>query len=191
MPGRGNSVPGMQRCLLMLPAVLLTPACSGGYVATDSAPTATVEEQLPVIADSARADRILVDKSDRLLLLYEDGREIARYRNIRFGGSPAGHKQFEGDEKTPEGKYTIDGRNPSSRFHLSLRVSYPNAADRAYAQSKGKPPGGDIFIHGQPNGRTGPALARDWTDGCIAVSNAEIEQIWKHVPNGTPIEIRR
>ncbi len=145
---------------------------------------------LPIIPEGTRADRILVDKSDRTLILFKGEEEIARYSKIRFGDAPEGHKRFEGDEKTPEGKYTIDGRNPGSSFHLSLRVSYPNAADRAYAEARGKSPGGDIFIHGQPNGYDGAPIARDWTDGCIALSNAEIKQIWDVVPDGAEIEIR-
>ena len=84
-------------------------------------------------------------------MLYRKGKVIARYVGIKLGDAPIGHKQFEGDERTPEGDYTISGRNPGSRYHLSLRVSYPNAADREFAKAKGKSPGGDIFIHGQPN----------------------------------------
>ena len=106
-------------------------------------------KSLPVIPAGVKADRILVDKSDRLLILFNGDEEIARYSKIRFGDAPVGHKRFEGDEKTPEGTYTIDGRNPGSSYHLSLRVSYPNAADRAYAEARGKSPGGDIFLHGQ------------------------------------------
>ncbi|GAA0464201.1 L,D-transpeptidase family protein [Parasphingorhabdus litoris] len=144
---------------------------------------------LPIIPAGTKADSILVDKSDRTLILYKGDEEIARYGNIRFGDTPEGHKRFEGDERTPEGRYTINGRNPGSRYHLSLRISYPNAADRAYAEARGKSPGGDIFIHGQPNGREGAPLASDWTDGCIALSNAEIQQIWETVPDGTEIYI--
>ncbi len=123
------------------------------------------------------------------MVLYKGDKEIARYSNIRFGNAPDGHKRFEGDERTPEGRYTINGRNPGSRYHLSLRISYPNSTDRAYAEARGKSPGGDIFIHGQPNGRDGPVIATDWTDGCIALSNAEIRQIWDVVPNGAAIYI--
>lgn len=137
------------------------------------------------------ADWIIVDKSDRMLVLYKDGKEIKRYSNIRFGDAPKGHKRFQGDEKTPEGDYYIDGRNPGSSYHLSLRISYPNDKDRAYAKARGKSPGGDIFIHGQPNGYSGPAIGRDWTDGCIAVSNAEIREIWQMVPNGAQIRIQQ
>ena len=137
-----------------------------------------------------KADRILVDKSDRTLILYRNGEEIFRYRAIRFGDQPKGHKQFEGDEKTPEGRYSINGRNPKSAYHLSLRISYPNAADKAFAKSKGKSAGGDIFIHGQPNSWVGPTLTSDWTDGCIALSNDEIRLLWKQVDDGTAITIQ-
>ena len=137
-----------------------------------------------------KADAILVDKTDRTLILYRDGKEIHRYTAIRFGDQPVGHKQFEGDEKTPEGRYTINGRNPKSAFHLSLRISYPNAADTAFAQSKGRSAGGDIFIHGQPNRWIGPTLSSDWTDGCIALSNEEIRLLWKQVDDGTVITIQ-
>jgi murein L,D-transpeptidase YafK len=147
-------------------------------------------QQTAAVKAVVKADRILVDKSDRTLILYKDGKEIHRYTDIRFGDQPVGHKRFEGDEKTPEGSYTINGRNPASAYHLSLRISYPNAADRAFAKTKGKSPGGDIFIHGQPNGWGGPAIPRDWTDGCIALSNAEIKLLWKQVDDGTPITIR-
>jgi len=136
------------------------------------------------------ADRLLVDKSDRTLTLFAGGRAIRTYSGIQFGDAPAGHKRFEGDERTPEGRYTIDTRNPASAYHLSLRISYPNAADRAYAAARGRLPGGEIFIHGQPNWLPAGRLPGDWTDGCIAVSNAEIEELWRLVPDGTPIEIR-
>ncbi|WFL79004.1 L,D-transpeptidase family protein [Altererythrobacter arenosus] len=137
------------------------------------------------------ADFVLVDKSDRLLVLYSGGHAFKAYRDLQFGDAPLGHKRFEGDERTPEGRYTIDTRNPQSAYHLSLRVSYPNAADRAYAARYGRSPGGDIFIHGQPNGLASDLRMRgDWTDGCIALSNAEIEELWRLIPDGTPIEIR-
>jgi murein L,D-transpeptidase YafK len=161
-------------------AALLLAACGNG----------NAQSELPVVATGTKADRILVDKSDRLMILYKREKEIARYTDIKLGDAPIGHKRFEGDEKTPEGSYTINGRNPQSSYHLSLRVSYPNAADRAYAKSKGKSPGGDIFIHGQPNLSPISRLSHDWTDGCIAVSNAEMKQIWKLVPDGAKITIR-
>lgn len=139
----------------------------------------------------ARAvDYLLVDKSRRLLVAYAGGQPVKLFRGLQFGGAPTGHKQFEGDSRTPEGLYTIDARNPGSRFHLSLRVSYPNAADRAHAARAGRSPGGDIFLHGQPNGFYRGRIPGDWTDGCIALSNEEIEELWAIVPDGTPIEIR-
>ncbi|NQX95866.1 MAG: L,D-transpeptidase family protein [Erythrobacter sp.] len=137
------------------------------------------------------ADYLLVDKSDRLLIAYRAGEPIRAYRNIQFGDAPMGHKQFQGDERTPEGRYTIDWRNPQSRFHLSLHISYPNEADRAHAARYGRSPGGDIFIHGQPNQLPVGRMRGDWTDGCIALSNAEIEELWQLVPNGTVIDIRQ
>ncbi|MBL0913981.1 MAG: L,D-transpeptidase family protein [Sphingopyxis sp.] len=142
------------------------------------------------LTTGTKVDRLLVDKSERVLIGYAGHREVVRYTNIRFGDAPVGHKRFEGDEKTPEGDYRISGRNPKSAYHLSLRISYPNDADSAYAKARGRSPGGDIFIHGQPNAWLGPTIARDWTDGCIALSNAEIKQLWDIVPDGTPITIR-
>ena len=137
------------------------------------------------------ADFVLVDKSDRLLVLYSGGEALRAYRGIQFGDAPMGHKRFQGDERTPEGRYLIDTRNPQSSYHLSLRISYPNQADREFAAAYGQSPGGDIFIHGQPNGLASNRRMRgDWTDGCIALSNAEIEEVWQLVPDGTPIEIR-
>ena len=164
--------------------------CSAGTGTVQSDEVVEPPVPLPTIAAGVKADGIVVDKSDRTLILYKANQEIARYNNIRFGDAPEGHKRFEGDERTPEGRYTIDGRNPGSSYHLSLRISYPNASDRAYAEARGKSPGGDIFIHGQPNGRNGDPIKSDWTDGCIALSNAEVEQIWRVVPDGTVITIQ-
>ena len=167
-------------CLFLLMPLLLLCACNSSQA----------EDNRSAAKPITKADRIFVDKSDRTLILYKADTEIARYSGIKLGDAPVGHKQFEGDEKTPEGRYSISGRNPKSAYHLSLRISYPNAADRAYAKSKGKSPGGDIFIHGQPNTWVGPTLVSDWTDGCIALSNAEIALLWKQVDDGTAIEIR-
>ncbi len=134
---------------------------------------------------------LLVDKSDRELLAYADGVVVRTYTGLQFGDAMFGHKQFEGDERTPEGRYTIDTRNPKSSFHLSLRISYPNAADRAYAESQGLSPGGDIFLHGQPNTMPLGRMSGDWTDGCIAFSNAQIEELYALVADGTVIDIRK
>ncbi len=136
------------------------------------------------------ADFVLVDKSDRTIALFTGGWLTKTYAGIQFGDAPQGHKQFEGDERTPEGRYTIDTRNPNSAYHLSLRISYPNAADRAFAEAQGRSPGGDIFIHGQPDGLPAGRMVGDWTDGCIAVTNGEMAELWQAIPDGTPIEIR-
>jgi murein L,D-transpeptidase YafK len=136
------------------------------------------------------ADFVLVDKSDRVLTLFAGGKPYRNFQNLQFGGAPEGHKRFEGDERTPEGRYTIDTRNVASAYHLSLRISYPSEAERAYAAARGASPGGEIFIHGQPNWLPAGRLPGDWTDGCIALANAEIEELWRLVPDGTPIEIR-
>ena len=102
--------------------------------------------------DLAQVDLIRVDKSDRTLTLYAQGRALRTYSGIQLGDEPIGAKRFQGDERTPEGRYTIDYGNPGSAYHLSLHISYPDRADRAYARAQGRSPGGDIFIHGQPNG---------------------------------------
>jgi murein L,D-transpeptidase YafK len=137
------------------------------------------------------ADLIVIDKSERRMVLYDGGAEIARYR-IALGFAPEGDKERQGDGKTPEGRYRIDFKNPRSQFHLSLKISYPDAADRAAAEAAGADPGGDIFIHGTPGTSGVPAALvprRDWTLGCIAVSNGEIEEIWRLVEVGTAVEI--
>ena len=133
---------------------------------------------------SERADEIQVDKSERSMALLRKGKVIKTYR-ILLGDAPVGHKRQQGDERTPEGRYRITFRNDKSRFHLSLRVSYPDAADREQARARGVDPGGDIMIHGG----TPPGYWRDWTDGCIALSNRQIEEVWRLVPVGTPITI--
>ncbi|MFN3989872.1 MAG: murein L,D-transpeptidase family protein [Erythrobacter sp.] len=136
-----------------------------------------------------QVDYLLVDKTRRILVAYAGGQPVRVYRGLQFG-QPQGHKQFQGDRRTPEGLYTIDARNPRSQFYLSLRISYPNPADRAFAAQYGRSAGGDIFLHGQPNGYKAGRVPGDWTDGCIALSNDEIAELWALVPDGTPIEIR-
>ncbi len=157
----------------LLPVVLA--ACAGGA---------------PPAPDDVQADLVIVDKSDRELTLMRDGEVLRTFTGLQFGAEPHGHKQFEGDERTPEGRYTIDWRNPDSSYHLSLQISYPNADDIAFAEGEGRDPGGDIMLHGQPNWLPFGSLPGDWTDGCIALSNAEMDALWAAIPNGTPIEIR-
>lgn len=146
----------------------------------------------PMAPAAERIDRVVVDKSERRLWLMKDGVAVRDYA-VSLGAAPTGHKQREGDERTPTREYTLDWRNPRSVAHLSLHVSYPNAADRASAAARGEDPGGMIMIHGAQNGLgwLGP-LHRlwDWTDGCIAVANAEMREIWALTPTGTPITIR-
>jgi len=138
-------------------------------------------------ADIGRADKVFVDKSERRLDLMRDGGVIASFP-VMLGFNPGGLKTQQGDGRTPEGDYVLDWRNPQSRFHLSLHVSYPNAEDKAQAASRGVSPGGDIFIHGTPGWYA--MVGGDWTLGCIAVANADMDVIWKAVPDGTPITIQ-
>ena len=138
-----------------------------------------------------KADHIIVEKSKRLLHLYKEGRLYKSYP-ISLGPAPKGHKQFEGDGRTPEGVYTIDWRNPNSRFYRSLHISYPNKEDKAYAQSAGKSAGGAIMIHGLPNGvETMDNPGIDWTEGCIAMAdNKAMDELWTHVQDHTKITLR-
>lgn len=157
---------------------MLLVSCSSAWSATGKRPT--------------QADRVLIVKSQRTLTLLRQGKVLKTYK-VALGGEPRGPKIQQGDNKTPEGVYAIDGHNSHSQFHLSLHISYPNAADRDRARKLGVNPGGDIFIHGLP-----PAFAylgplhrrRDWTLGCVAVTDSEIEEIWARVPIGTPVEIK-
>lgn len=194
------------RAIAALLLVLLLAACAGPANAPrEAASAASISTPLPPASDRSFASRsiprdtisgrplvadyLIIDKSERLLIAYQNGNPIRAYRGLQFGEAPLGHKRFQGDERTPEGLYTIDRRNPRSRFHLSLGISYPNRNDMAFAAQYGRSAGGDIFIHGQPTGRPGRMFG-DWTDGCIALTNEEIEELWQIVPDGTPIEIR-
>lgn len=141
---------------------------------------------------SARADKVAVLKSERKLILMYAGQPLKEYR-VSLGSTPLGAKQQEGDGRTPEGTYIIDYRKADSSFHKALHISYPSEADTLQAKARGVNPGGFIMVHGIRNGLG--AIGRlhrlaDWTNGCIAVTNAEIEEIWRAVPDGIPIEIR-
>jgi murein L,D-transpeptidase YafK len=135
--------------------------------------------------DGPEVTRVLVYKKQRVLFLMHGNQALKAYK-FRMGFSPLGHKQFEGDGRTPEGNYIIDTRNPDSNYHLSVRINYPNAKDVEVARSYGRSPGGDIFIHGTPRAFLNEG---DWTWGCIAVSNEAIEEIYAMVHDGTPISI--
>ena len=149
------------------------------------------DDARPPLPSGARADRILVEKSARRMTLFQGGAVLRVYHVALGRGGPA-PKRREGDNRVPEGTYSIDSRNPRSAFHLSLRISYPSAEDRAAAAARGEPPGGDIMIHGIRNGFgwIGTLHRRfDWTQGCVAVTDAEMDEIWRLVANGTLIEI--
>jgi murein L,D-transpeptidase YafK len=139
-----------------------------------------------------KADSVLILKKDHVLELLSAGKVIRSYK-VALGQGGLAPKERVGDGRTPEGRYTIDSRNAASAYHRSLHISYPNEEDRKRAAKLGVSPGGDIMIHGLPNGRgwVGPAHRTvDWTLGCVAVTDAEIEEIWKLAPVGTPVEIR-
>ncbi len=138
------------------------------------------------------ADFVVIEKAARKLHLMQDG-EILRTFRIALGMVPVGDKKQEGDLRTPEGRYLLDRRNPDSDFFLSIHISYPNAEDRREAAERGVEPGGAIMIHGQPNEPTRSEAyyrTRDWTNGCVAVSNSDMIDIWLMTGDDTPIEIR-
>jgi hypothetical protein len=185
-----------------------TPAISGVVaiapaIAHPAAPAPTAikapSEWLPIplsVAANGRrffgtADSILVQKGAHRLTLFRGGMPVVTYA-VALGRNPVGQKERAGDYRTPEGLYHIDGRNPGSRYHLGLHVSYPNAQDVARARTLGVSTGGDIMIHGLPNGQGSVGTAHrayDWTNGCVAVTDEEIEEIWSSVPVGTPVRI--
>lgn len=146
------------------------------------------EPQPPTID---KIDLVRVVKSERRMELLAKGRALRTYK-VALGANPVGQKQREGDERTPEGSYMLDWRNPRSAAYKSIHISYPDERDKAAARAMGVSPGGMIMIHGQINGFgwMSPVMQWfDWTDGCIAVTDAEMEEIWTMVQNGTPIEI--
>lgn len=150
---------------------------------------------LPALAPSraplaGEVERILVEKSARRLTVFRQGEAVRSYR-VALGFAPMGDKLREGDGATPEGVFRIDRRNPASAFHLSLGIDYPQPDDVSRARAGGYSPGGDIFIHGQPNRLNGIlTIPYDWTAGCIAVSDTAMDELWEAVPTGTVVEIR-
>lgn len=169
---------GVSRGFTALLAAILLLACLSGAANAAAGASST---------PAGDADLVVVMKSKRELYLYRNGLIIAQYP-IALGLNPIGTKQMSGDDKTPIGTYTLDWRNPNSDFHRSLHISYPDAADRAHAASLGVSAGSNIMIHGQPDYDDRPRTG-DWTDGCIAVTDTDIDQIWARVPDGTPIHI--
>lgn len=150
-----------------------------------------VSENKQAMLNNIMIDKVFVDKSARTLQLLSDNKVIKTY-HIALGGNPVGHKQQQGDKRTPTGSYILDYKNEKSKFYRSIHVSYPNAADKARAKSRGVSPGGDIMIHGQKNGFGHLASVnqqRDWTDGCLAVTDDEMDEIMAAVKIDTSIEI--
>lgn len=138
-----------------------------------------------------RIDRIRVDKSEHRMTVFANGSAVRTFQ-VAIGRGGLGPKVRQGDGRVPEGNYLINGRNPQSAYHLSLRIGYPTPAQAAAARRQGIDPGGDIMIHGLPNGRSWIGERHrlaDWTQGCVAVTNEEMDWLWQAVPDGTPIEI--
>jgi murein L,D-transpeptidase YafK len=153
---------------------------------------ASSEAQQRRIPQPNNADRVLVLKHQHLLQLLRGGKIIKEYK-VALGGSPVGPKTQQGDHKTPEGTYVLDSRNAHSQFYKSLHISYPSPAQMAAAKRRGISPGGDVYVHGLPARYRSVGAAHrlyDWTDGCVAVTDEEMDEIWLAVADGTPIEIR-
>jgi murein L,D-transpeptidase YafK len=184
--------------------LLLLPLALGSYAFARSSTYVRIDDCLDrggawdyrsnqcVRAASGPVDRIYVDKSDHWMAVYRQGQIIREFR-VSLGRGGLKPKERAGDHRVPEGLYTISAHNPASAFHLSLRISYPTAEQSAAAAERGVKTGGDIMIHGLPNGRgwIGSRQQKlDWTDGCIAVTDKEMDWLFQAVPDGTPIEIR-
>lgn len=179
----------LRACALSLSLVVGLAVSLVGYTQLAARTASGTPPQMA--APEQQADAVFVDKANRTLRLMRQG-EVLRSYQISLGAAPSGHKEREGDERTPTGTYALDWRNPNSVAHLSLHISYPNVQDLAAAKATQRDPGGNIMIHGLPNGWGAlGALHRlwDWTDGCIAVTNAEMREIWSLVPDGTPITL--
>jgi murein L,D-transpeptidase YafK len=165
-------------------------ALAAGYA--DAQELAAVRGPWPDVEPGAMADRLVVIKSQRRLYL-QSGEQVLKSYRVALGSNPVGPKSREGDGRTPEGVYALEGRNAESRFHLSLRVSYPSAADVERARRLGVAPGGDIMIHGvgaEARHKAAHRRGRDWTRGCIALTDAEIAEVWALTADGAVIEIR-
>ncbi|MBY6140605.1 L,D-transpeptidase family protein [Leisingera daeponensis] len=175
----------MKRLLRLLALVVVTGAAWVAWQAFAPPPAPP-----PHAAAVDRIDRILIEKSARRLTASRGGETVLKFP-IALGFAPSGDKEQEGDGKTPEGLFRIDRRNPNSAYHLSLGIDYPKPEDRARAEAAGLSPGGDIFIHGQPNSVGNLiTLPGDWTAGCIAVSNEQMQTLWRLAEIGTVVEIR-
>jgi murein L,D-transpeptidase YafK len=173
--------------LLLLVSAAALSLVSGKDSTRTAASNSTPRSSAPTAADS-----LVLTKSRRELVLYYRGEAVRTYF-VALGRNPVGDKERIGDNRTPEGLFFIQGRNPNSRYHLSLRISYPDETHRARAARLGVEPGGDIMIHGLPDEQAAFGAAHrdyDWTNGCIAVTNKEIEELWRVIHDGTPIQIK-
>ena len=172
--------------------LLLVSAAALSLINGTDSTRASASSSTPRASAPAAADSLVLTKSRRELVVYYHGNPVRTYY-VALGLSPVGDKQRIGDNRTPEGLFFIQGRNPNSRYHLSLRISYPDATHRARAARLGVEPGGDIMIHGLPAEQAAFGAAHrdyDWTNGCIAVTNKEIEELWRVIHDGTPIQIK-
>lgn len=182
----------MMRLVRYLVCSTLAITMSWPVFAAEPGLLARAEKQMPAKSPAPGSiTQVLVRKSERRLYLLS-GEEVVRSYRISLGDNPEGHKLYEGDERTPEGDYILDWRNPHSDFYKSIHISYPSPRDRELAEAWGLDPGSNIMIHGLPNNAGDLAFAYiglDWTDGCIAVSNEAMDEIWELVADGTPIRI--
>jgi murein L,D-transpeptidase YafK len=163
-----------------------------GLIATATAVAVWADAPVQSLSMSSQADPLVVEKGRRRLVAYSHGSALRAY-TVSLGRDPIGPKMRQGDRRTPEGRYIINSHNPASTFHRALHVSYPSAVDSARAHAAGYDPGGDIMVHGVRNGLGWIGRAHrfmDWTTGCIAVTDPEIEELYRIVSDGTPIEIR-
>jgi murein L,D-transpeptidase YafK len=180
-------------CILLIAALALPlPASAFSLFWWDSPPEKSDSDKRHASAPAlrstpSRVDRILVKKAERRLYLMRGDKPFKTYR-IALGYQPKGHKRYQGDGRTPEGRYYLDWRSLNSKYYKAMHISYPSGRDLIRARSSGRDPGGAIMIHGQPSLRSGERRG-DWTFGCIAVSNLAIDEIWSYVEVGTPIEI--
>lgn len=179
----------MKRWILLLAFVASTPSLAQLTLIIDAPANELTANQ--VAADNVSVDKVSVDKSKRRLYLFKDGEVIREFR-IALGKQPIGHKREEGDQRTPEGNYSLGHVMENSQFYRSIHIDYPNLNDMAIANSLSLNPGGDIKIHGQKNGEARSSAfvqSFDWTDGCIALTNEEMDELLRLVKQGTPIEI--
>jgi murein L,D-transpeptidase YafK len=172
---------------------LVSILASGAADTTRSAgPAPVTPTPAPAAKPALVADSIVVEKGERKLTLFYRGLPVKSY-GVALGRNPIGDKEFQGDGRTPEGVFHIESRNANSKYHLALRISYPDVTHLMRAEALGTPPGGDIMLHGLPKGFESVGAAHrdeNWTEGCVALTNDEIEEIWRAVADGTPIEIK-